>query len=360
MNTIESFKNCDKAELLKNEGRRLLDSIKNGSCLQDPTKLVTFSLLTFSVSLNFNVSIDIFKFKKKCLLFQDLKKYNFYYWFAFPAAIDLVLYETSQSELLCSKFDDKVIEKFSSNYYSLDSNLASFFVANKSLDIILLKDAIHHDNIDDNLINYDIPTSYFCFSDPSEYEQPGWMLRNFVLLLYKLCPILHGQNINILAVRQNQKSSLESSRLFYVKLPASQNISDDDIKWTGWEKNNQGKLLPRVANMSEVMDPMKTAEHFAMLNLKLMKWRLLPCLDLDIIKKQKCLLFGAGTLGCGIARNLMSWGFSHITFVDSGHVSFSNPVRQSLFTYSDASQNKFKAEAASARLQEILPCVVSI
>jgi ubiquitin-like modifier-activating enzyme ATG7 len=49
LNTIESFKNCDKAELLRKEGENLLRNIENGSVLEDPSKLVSFILLTYAV-----------------------------------------------------------------------------------------------------------------------------------------------------------------------------------------------------------------------------------------------------------------------------------------------------------------------
>lgn len=58
-----------------------------------------------------------------------------------------------------------------------------------------------------------------------------------------------------------------------------------------------------------------------------MKWRMIPGLDLDVLKASKCLLLGSGSLGCQVARNLLSWGYRNITFVDYGKVSFSNPVR---------------------------------
>ena len=69
-----------------------------------------------------------------------------------------------------------------------------------------------------------------------------------------------------------------------------------------------------------------------------MKWRLFPELDIEAIQNVKCLLFGAGTLGCQLSRNLIGWGVKNITFIDYGKVSYSNPVRQSLFNFEDSTK----------------------
>ncbi len=53
------------------------------------------------------------------------------------------------------------------------------------------------------------------------------------------------------------------------------------------------------------------------------------------------------------------WGVQTITFVDNGSVSFSNPVRQTLFEFADCLDGgKPKAEAAAAHLRTIFPGVV--
>ncbi len=131
------------------------------------------------------------------------------------------------------------------------------------------------------------------------------------------------------------------------------------------------RLFPRPYGSS-------LADQATSLNLKLMRWRILPSLDLDSIATTKCLLLGAGTLGCYVARVLMvrtsvllvfsltkkllskGWGVKKITFLDSSRVSFSNPVRQPLFEYDDCLDGgKEKAPCAAERLTRIWPGVVS-
>ena len=110
--------------------------------------------------------------------------------------------------------------------------------------------------------------------------------------------------------------------------------------------------------MKSAMDPKSLAESSVDLNLKLMKWRLVPDLDLTKMYNVKCLLLGSGTLGCNVSRCLLGWGVKNITFVDNGKVSYSNPVRQSLFNFDDClNGGKSKAEAAAEMLKKIFPGV---
>lgn len=78
-----------------------------------------------------------------------------------------------------------------------------------------------------------------------------------------------------------------------------------DVTVIGWERNEKSLLQPKVVDMSGSMDTEKLAESAVTLNLKLMKWRIMPNIDLEVVKNQKCLLLGSGTLGCNVARCLL-------------------------------------------------------
>ena len=65
---------------------------------------------------------------------------------------------------------------------------------------------------------------------------------------------------------------------------------------------------------------------------------------------------GCGTLGCEVARCLLAWGVESLHLVDNSHVAFSNPIRQSLYTFQDCLHGgAAKAEAAVRALQCICP-----
>ena len=97
------------------------------------------------------------------------------------------------------------------------------------------------------------------------------------------------------------------------------------------------------------------AENAVDLNINLMKWRMCPGLNTQIIKEKKYLLIGSGTLGCHVSRCLLGWGARNITFMDNGKVSYSNPVRQSLYNFNDSTTENYKAILAPKKLKEIFP-----
>uniref|UniRef100_A0A8D2C650 Ubiquitin-like modifier-activating enzyme ATG7 n=2 Tax=Sus scrofa TaxID=9823 RepID=A0A8D2C650_PIG len=196
--------------------------------------------------------------------------------------------------------------------------------------------------------------------DPCNLAQyPGWPLRNFLVLAAHRWSSSF-QSVEVLCFRDRTLQGVRDiahSIIFEVKLPEVA-FSPDCPKAVGWEKNQKGGMGPRMVNLSECMDPKRLAESSVDLNLKLMCWRLVPTLDLDKVVSVKCLLLGAGTLGCNVARTLMGWGVRHITFVDNAKISYSNPVRQPLYEFEDCLVGgKPKALAAADRLQKIFPGV---
>ena len=222
----------------------------------------------------------------------------------------------------------------------------------------------------------------------------GWTLRNLVAYL-TLRLGLGGQDVSVVsyrpsvlrridpagvegwgeasyvapAVATDDGTEAEGSLLLRITLPTAR-----DYDWSlgegggteavaetrplyrtmGYEPNARGRPGPRTVNLSPLLSPQHLSAQASDLNLRLMKWRAVPNLDLDRLGSLRVLLLGAGTLGCSVARTLQGWGVRDITLVDNGRVSYSNPVRQNLFELDDCvGGGKMKAAAAADALKRI-------
>ncbi|CAH0758125.1 unnamed protein product [Diatraea saccharalis] len=341
-NTIEDFKNIDKASLLNTVGEALWKDLKSGSWITNPSCLLNFIVLSFA----------------------DLKKFHYYYWFAFPAPSQPTIYLCEKSKSISNHFNKEQLVKLAQGFKSLDIQQRCFFVVRKnSIDtgicVDILSKVLQRKDMSQWELDLDITNTYFAFLDSSNGNNPGWSLRLFLAVLFDFYPNLHKNNLQIIGLRCSVNGGIENSLIFTTK--SSQSLQTvDSAGWVGWERNDKGNFGPKLANMSASMDPIKLAATASDLNIKLMKWRLVPDINVDVMKATKCLLLGAGTLGCHVARNLLAWGFRHITFIDNGKVSYSNPTRQVLFNYQDSlGGGRKKAEAAADNLKLILPTVNS-
>ncbi|KAK4122350.1 E1-like protein-activating [Parathielavia appendiculata] len=354
VNTIEEFKNIDQRAMINDAGRQIWEAIQDGTIYSVPSLLSSFAILSYA----------------------DLKRYRFTYWFAFPALrSDPPWTQTGPVGRMSAQESTALVDSVQTWRYTVSNEGEhGFFLAKKiRAEVGTPKPLLDDPPADIGyrweigglrdfetgfFSNVDEQDRYVAFVDPSNYpDAPSWPLRNLLVLIkhrYRL------SKVQILCYRDTQARRHEARSLIFL-LATDQNDEDGPAKMPsviGWERDLTGKLRARVANLAEYMDPTRLADQAVDLNLKLMKWRLAPNLDLETIKNTKCLLLGAGTLGSYVSRNLMGWGVRKITFVDYGAVSYSNPVRQPLFQFSDCvGGGKPKALRAAEALKEIYPGV---
>ena len=334
VNTLERFREADRADILFTAAYDVWRAITTGEAERDPSLLNAFALLTFA----------------------DLKRWAFTYWFAFPA---IKLPEPIRVEkppiTLASRGEPGVAVAAACDEWLSSGGAFAWLVAPESSASSSV--ACHpltefhrlHMTYGDDVA--------LAFADPcASHEHPGWALRNLATLA------AHRWRVDAIRVirarRSSGRVSAEASLELVLRLPR---LSPDALGENapcpgavGWELNPRGRAGPRAVDLGASMDPERLASQAVDLNLKLMRWRLLPELDRDGLAKTRCLLLGAGTLGCAVARCLLAWGGSNITFVDSGVVSFSNPVRQSLFEFADCLEGGApKAAAAAEHLRRI-------
>ncbi|RPB29577.1 E1-like protein-activating [Terfezia boudieri ATCC MYA-4762] len=362
VNTIEEFKNADRSGMVNRCAQTIWDATLDGTIYSCPSLLTSFVVISFA----------------------DLKKYKFHYHFAFPALQSSPSWDIEPGqaiERLTSEQSSTLYEKLSTWRYSVDTRQHGFFLIKRIKEELNELEAgwrvgalgdyelgFFEDKPDETIIERLVG-----FTDPStETENPGWPLRNLLVLVRKRWGF---NKVRVLCYKETQ-ATRDMPRSFILPLKV---VGDaDGVDGTGavaairqlsmsetlpkvasgWERNEEGKLATKVANLGQTMDPLKLAETQVDLNNKLMKWRIAPDLDLDKLKNTKCLLLGAGTLGSYVSRILQGWGVRRITFIDNGTVSYSNPVRQPLFTHKDCIGGQtHKATRAAAALKEINPNV---
>lgn len=326
-NTIEDFKKSDKNALFKAASDRLW-KVMEGEALEDPALLNRFFLI----------------------IFADLKKYKFYHWFAFPAFQSLsqpwkVVSTPVALEQVWSLEEVKQLR-------TQITNTLPFFLLKRGpngVDVGHVKDWKAFFAPSDDII--------VGFIDPSTLPtNPGWPLRNFLALLQRHFALTR---LTVVCYREQPGNIVRppSSIILTIEADPVQEVKSMPAA-VGWERNSQGKLGPKMVDLAPMLDPKRLADTSVDLNLKLMRWRIVPDLKLEKIKETKVLLLGAGTLGCYVARILLGWGVRNITLVDNARVSYSNPVRQPLFDFEDCLEGgKPKAEAAAAALTRIYPGV---
>lgn len=335
-NTVEAFDGVDRAAFLRQYGAEpLLADIQGGSALGSPAQLCRFVLHVY----------------------PDLKRHTFKYWLASPALQLAQPATVAAVQPLATTARGEHILSASSAWLHGDAASVAW--------LVVMDDegqAAQARPLSDwpTLCEQQIILAYV---DPCCLPHPGWPLRNLLVLAKSLGV---AGRVQVLSARMlSGRLDAVQSVLFSLDLPGDGGCGRSWLKLdstgapvaVGWERDLHGQLHPRVVDLRSVLDPRERAVQAVNLNLKLMRWRMFPELDVDMLATKRCLLIGAGTLGCAVARTLLGWGVHHITFLDKDNssVAFSNPVRQSLFEFEDALNGVPKASAAADRLVRIYP-----
>ncbi|CAD5220038.1 unnamed protein product [Bursaphelenchus okinawaensis] len=262
--------------------------------------------------------------------FADLKQYSYYYMICAPALVYPKGISKAATTGKPSEHDHVLAWK-----YFKETSESAFLLSESTHNIIPIK----------NLKETHEPVTVVMANPTSVLEHLGWTARNLIAFIAFHRP--DWSVIKLLALR----STVESS--FTVDVCWDKPEDNGTPETVGWQK-------PEVISLKNVFDPVKLMESAVDMNLKLVRWRLVPELKLNKLTELKMLIVGSGTLGCNLARSFLGWGVKHFTFIDNSVVSYNNPVRQSLFTFEDAKQgNKSKSVTAADSLKKIYPSVCS-
>ncbi|KQK08719.1 ubiquitin-like modifier-activating enzyme atg7 [Brachypodium distachyon] len=335
-NNMRGFQNLDMAHLLREEAKKILHDIMSGKIEGDPSLLLRFLVISFA----------------------DLKNWKIYYNVAFPSIVFnsrmtlLSLHSASQvlSQEEATSLSKSLKEWRSSN----ETTVLPFFLvdisSNSSATIRQLKDLKDCQDSNQKLL--------FGFYDHGCHQDyPGWALRNYITFLNLRWKI---EKVRFFCYREKRGGlDLQKSLIGESLFSAPNGWDDPDyvpeaIGWEGEKPGDERKEKKLKEINLESMNPASQDEEKQLMHLKLMGWRHFP-VDLDKLSRVRCLLLGAGTLGCEVARLLMTWGVRKLAVVDGGCVAMPDLVKQSLYIDKDCGVPR--AAAIVPRLKERCPAV---
>ncbi|RUS13392.1 LOW QUALITY PROTEIN: hypothetical protein BC937DRAFT_95397, partial [Endogone sp. FLAS-F59071] len=297
-NTVDDFKNLDKASFFKEEAEKVRYLVQLSRTIPEHIKLRCRFFLMYASFCSFLdiiwraiVSGDAVTQPNLLshfllLTYADLKKYKFYYWFGFPALLmepSWVVGDNGAIKGVEEVWSQNEIESLRVNFDAYrDRNLrdgnATYFLVNKSKSSSELSvgrlsewDTFFNGVTEEDRI--------LGFADPSSLpSNPGWPLRNLLVLVHRQWNV---RRIRVLCFREIQgKRDIRQSRMLVAEIPG---LGDEKVragvvgtivhridasflggigynvvecpKAVGWEKGVKGNLAPRMADLAPLMDP---------------------------------------------------------------------------------------------------------
>eukprot|EP00977_Amphora_coffeiformis_P012852 scaffold3257_cov152-Amphora_coffeaeformis.AAC.1 len=243
------------------------------------------------------------------LTYPDLKNHKVVYWFGIPALLNkndrpITIVETRTLSEAWELIERQVLEQqihvLRSQTFSSGEGggLPPYFLYKESKCLTLSKESFLQLGGDSSTVTFG------CF-DPIGPGAPvtapvGWPIRNLVAYLAFHLD-LGGKNVTILSyrVKQMRRMATETTttadlqadgQLLTIRIPERSDYQWEEgggYKVVGWELNARNKPGPRSVNLQPLLDARHLAIQAADLNLKLMKWRMIPDLQLEKLQSQR-------------------------------------------------------------------------
>ena len=218
------------------------------------------------------------------LAYCDLKHYKYRYWFAVPALqppqpFTLTATPTSMQQALGEQAADLAAAACSDHLAAVGQ--PAWLVAVGGGGEVEAAPLTDWHRLQQGGVSGGQRRLYLTVADSSSLaEHPGWPLRNLLLLAAARWGC---RQLGVLCLRERRgRFDAAASLALAVALPDLP-PGFCPAPLGGWESNERGKLGPRGADLGPAMDPRLLAESAVDLNLRLMRWRAAPSLDVGAI-----------------------------------------------------------------------------